>query len=299
MPAATTNQPVAEGEVKMFFTITAIAIALASLSVHELGHAFAMRQCGVGVKSISLLGIPGLGTIKLSIRSRMFPGTEWFVHPFIIGAYVEPNENDMERLSTRDALYVYGMGPLASIAFLFATLLMLAIGFCALQVLALAVGMTPNQKWLDGSVAVLGLSCALGLIWYFRRAICQYALLPIGCVSAALVIHSIAAKGGFTIAGLSDVVGEIHSARQGRVDTSGGLLLELVQAVILGGILSAVLGLVNLVPLVPLDGGHMMRVVLPKRWQDAYAYLTLPVFAVLMILQFGKDIYNVLRFLFW
>ncbi len=283
----------------MFFTIAVVAIALVSLGVHELGHACAMRECGVGVKRISLLGIPGLGTIRLPIKLRMFPGTEWFVHPFIVGAYVEPEEDDMERLSARDALYVYGAGPLASISFLLAICAVLA-SLSVFHPFSLAVG-TASTADLDmfWAAVTFGPAFVLAFTWYFRKAICRYALLPTGCALAALVVYGIVIKGDFAIMGLSDLIGDIHSAKPERTDEPGGMLVELIVAVFFGGGLSALLGLVNLLPFVPLDGGQMMRSILPKRWQNRYVYLTLPIFVIMVFLQFGKDIYNLVRFLFW
>jgi len=57
--------------------------------VHELGHAFGMRQYGVRVVRISLFGFPGIGfisvpvTIRLPIRAKWLPDTEWVIYPLL------------------------------------------------------------------------------------------------------------------------------------------------------------------------------------------------------------------------
>ena len=283
----------------MLFTIVAIATALASVSIHELGHAYAMRQCGVRVISISLLGIPGLGTFRLPIRSRFFPGTNWYLHPLIIGAYVEPEEKDMEGLSRRDALYIYGMGPLMNILFTLVVALIFVTLTLALDMFGRSRGVPPPWGKQMMPLVFVGLGAIITALWYFRRLVCQFVLLPIGWWLAITMVYFVFTKSGMPVSGLSDQIGDIH--RVGPKMMEGmpqSVILEIVMAIVLGTGLSVILGLTNLLPLVPLDGGHMMRFALPVAWRDAYIYLTAPIFAILILLQFGKDFYNLGRWMF-
>ena len=282
----------------MLFTIIAIATALASVSIHELGHAFAMRQCGVTVKSISLLGIPGLGTIRLPIKSRFFPGTNWYVHPLIIGAYVEPEEAEMQSLSRRDALYIYGMGPLMNILFTLGVAFVCVTVILAVDIFGRFRGVTPPWKMFVMPLVFVGLGTVLTALWYFRRLVCQFILLPIGWWLAVTMAYFVFTKGGMPLDGLSDQIGDIHGAGPKMMDgLPPSIALTIAMAVMLGAGLSVLLGLANLIPLVPLDGGHMMRFALPIAWRDAYIFVTAPVFAILILLQFGKDFYNLGRWM--
>ncbi len=273
----------------MLFTYTVIVTILLSVSVHELGHAYAMRQCGVRIAKIGLLGIPGLGTFRLPIRSRFFLGTHWYVHPLLIGAYVEPNTDDMEKLVRKDALYVYGMGPLANV--LFSLVVMFALGTMTLTFDVAVFAPETIQKW-----GAPGLLIALGIVvaatWYFRRILCQLMLLPVGWLLAIFIAY-LTWKSGPQISGISDIIGDIHRARPVMMKAlPASALNEITMAVKLGAGFSVLLGLVNLLPLVPLDGGHMTRHLFPSRWQSAYEYASTPIFALLMLLQFGKDALN-------
>lgn len=61
-----------------------LLVIAASLLVHELGHALAMRLCGVGVEEIRL----GIGQALVEKESRS--GVKWSLGPFLFGAYVRP-----------------------------------------------------------------------------------------------------------------------------------------------------------------------------------------------------------------
>ena len=278
----------------MLFTIIAIMTALVSLSVHEIGHAYAMRECGVRVEAISLLGIRlrGLGTLRLPVKFRFFPGTEWRVHPLIVGAYVEPDEAGMKALSRGDALYVLGMGPLANILFSLVVVFVLAVLVGALEV----TGVYPGASFLGlEKTAVLA-----GLItggWWLRRTVCQFLLLPIGCLLLLYLVYAVFPVVGTPIPGISDLVAGIHELR-GSADSSPPLFFEIVLAIAIGTALSVFLGLGNLLPFVPFDGGVMMRTLFPSMWRDSYSYVTAPFFVVWNVGVFWRDLTNLIRWLF-
>src|SRR5262245_49613787 len=131
----------------MLFTVGMLALLELSVIVHELGHAFAMRQCGVRVVRISLFGFPSVGfisvpvTIRLPIRVQWLAETEWVVHPLLpLGAYVEPHEQDAARVSRAEDLYISGMGALANFIF-------------GLALIALAAGVAPEWFVTRGTAA--------------------------------------------------------------------------------------------------------------------------------------------------
>jgi hypothetical protein len=159
----------------MLFTIGIMALLELSIIVHELGHAFAMRQCGVRVVRISLFGFPSLGfisvpvTIRLPIRVRWLPDTEWVIHPLLpLGAYVMPNEQDAARMSRAQDMYISGMGPLTNFIF-------------GLALIGLTVGIVPEWFVTPGSVAsallysglLIGIVAAMGVLWRYRLFFCR------------------------------------------------------------------------------------------------------------------------------
>ena len=177
----------------MLFTIGLLALFELSIVVHELGHAFAMRQCGVRVVRISLFGFPGLGfvsvplTIRLPIRSQWLPETEWVIHPLLpLGAYVMPHADDVARLSRTEDLYISGMGPLTNLIF-------------GLGLIALTVGIAPEwfvTKGTATSVALytgllIGIVAAMWALWRFRLFFCRRLLLAVGIVFLVLMAVTI------------------------------------------------------------------------------------------------------------
>ncbi len=141
------------GNKMLLTTLTFVTCVLLSLSAHELFHAFFLRECGIHVTKIGLIGMPGLGSIELPIRHRLFPGTRWFLHPFIIGAYFEANDTKIKYLTQRERLFIHGGGPLGSICYA-ALLLGLAMVLVAVTttVVLLAGGVTYFRR-MEGTFA--------------------------------------------------------------------------------------------------------------------------------------------------
>jgi hypothetical protein len=221
------------------------------------------------------------------------------VHPLAIGAYVVSEEDDMKRLSRTDALYIYGMGPLMNILFTLGILLVFATVFLALDMFGRARGAIAPWEVHVIPLIVVGLGMLMVTLWRYRRAVCTLVLLPIGWGVGTLIGHYVVTKSGIPAYGLSDGVGDIHRSGPALLKNwPPSAILEVMIAVLFGAGLSFLFGLTNLVPLVPFDGGHMMRFLLPVGLRDAYSYITVPVFAVLMLLQFGKDFYNLSHWIF-
>src|SRR5262245_24658244 len=174
----------------MLFTIGMLALLELSVIVHELGHAFAMRQCGVRVVRISLFGFPSLGfisvpvTIRLPIRARWLPDAEWVIHPLLpLGAYVMPNEQDMARVSRAQDLYISGMGPLTNFIF-------------GLALIGLTVAIAPEWFVTRGDTTsmllyaglLISIVAAMWVLWRYRLFFCRRLLLAVGIVSLILTV---------------------------------------------------------------------------------------------------------------
>ncbi len=268
----------------MLFTFFVIMLVMVSISVHELGHAFAMRECGVRVERISLIGVPGLGTFRIPVRLSQFPGTEWVIHPFVIGAYVMANEDDMEKASARDRVFISAAGPLANIAFAF------VLAGCATAAVLTEVLSGSLLGAVVGALVLCGPLFAVGwLAWRFRRFLARYAVPCIVVLALALFLRGIRSS-VLTPYGTSDFVRDIHVHSQAVQGSTEGFGLYFALAI--GAILSAGLGILNLIPLIPLDGGQIVREYLPARWKDAYSLLTFPIVAIMLLMSLGKDAWN-------
>src|SRR5687768_12153616 len=105
--------------------IEVILLLCLSVSLHELGHAFAMRKYGLEIKEICLLGLGGSRLFSFRIK-KLFGETPITVRAFIFGGFVMPTSFGSRRVYCIDyykAGHIYGGG--IAINFLFGALLFL------------------------------------------------------------------------------------------------------------------------------------------------------------------------------
>jgi membrane-associated protease RseP (regulator of RpoE activity) len=167
----------------MILTVSIVLLIFASVAVHELGHAVAMRRLGVRVHTISLLGFPGLGTIPLPIRHPLFSNTRWVLHPLVLGAYVEPDKEQMERLSVREKMIIAGAGPLANICFSMIAL-GVALGMCFCSAVFDGPGVADVKEivilFVVSNAVMFGSGFLAWGLWKQRALVTNYLLLPVG-----------------------------------------------------------------------------------------------------------------------
>ncbi|HSI20461.1 MAG TPA: site-2 protease family protein [Verrucomicrobiae bacterium] len=274
----------------MFFTIVVILITLFSFSYHEFGHAIAFRHCKVAVEEISLLGFKVKNLfLTLPIKWDLFPGTKWIITPLFLGAYVRPEEA-WDKCTKKDALYIAGMGPLMSIQYglfwLAVTQAILAIGDAQGELLT----HLPHILLQAGIWLVV-----LWAIWRLRYLLCVYVLLPLGCAITFIVLAAII-KTGIEAVGVSDLVREVHAT--GGALVTEPLFEQVAEAIRQGATYAIAFGLINLLVISPLDGGHMLTQVLPQRALKTHMVIGLVLIVVLFALQIGRDAYNLFRTFF-
>lgn len=257
----------------MLFSTIAVLTVFVSQSVHELGHAYAMRECRVRIIAISLLGLPveGWAVIKLPINHSFFPGIEWRVHPLsIVGAYVECEEEDVQNLSRADQLYVHGMGPLAAVLFALFTTLVLSVLVNFLN----GFGIYPGMELLEAPY-LIALPGVIVVIWRGRRLLCKYAL-PISTLTFfAYVGMLIVEDAGIPIITMGETLEMIGSISPIGTEGSSDIMHQVVLAMIAGTVMSILINAGNLFGFVPLDGGRIVQTVLPVWAQSAYAEVTI------------------------
>jgi membrane-associated protease RseP (regulator of RpoE activity) len=287
----------------MLFTIGILALLELSVIVHELGHAFAMRQCGVRVVRISLFGFPSLGfisvpvTIRLPIRARWLPDTEWVIHPLLpLGAYVVPHEQDTAHLSRAQDLYISGMGPLTNLVF-------------GLALIGLTVGIVPEWFVTQGSAAsalllaglLISIIAAMGALWRYRLFFCRRLLLAVGIVSLVLLVVIITgmthAERMHLLAGFGFLTSIKDFYIWSQAVASYGVKDIMAYTLVMSGGLSIALGAFNLIPLLPLDGGHMMSHYVPNVLRKPYSAISVGLVYPLLVISLWNDAVLVARLL--
>lgn len=287
----------------MIIVILTIVLCLLALTIHELGHYEAMRRCGIPVSEVSLLGfpIPGLPSIRINRN-----GTTWSIHPLILGAYVRATDNtSMAALSLPKQLYIYGNGVVANVVYSFILL--------GVDVLLIAVTCTASEKipsCIVGSILIL-LAC---IIWMSRRFI-AYAM-PLLSILATWFVVTVFFSTDHKQSGATDTTTpkaatesvETHSGKptvsveiKPAHENQGGTLaiaavigsVQTVQkALTLAASVSLSLALMNILLLVPLDGGWIINVTLQKIFKLPETFLSVyQVVGVFMVL--GLIVYAV------
>ena len=215
----------------------AIAVALIILSFvfHELGHALAMRSCGVEIAEMGL----GFGPKLISGRITRYFGddTKFAIRLLPLGAYVRPSENGgktMEGLSYSDSARIAGAGILANFAF----------AFCILIGLALTRNPIFPNPGIVQPLLVLGGGT---ILLRFGR---KFVVPLVGTAFLAYVVFLIVTHGGPAgVVGGPVVIGKVVVAEA----------INLRHAIWIAGFLSFSIGLMNTIPILPFDGGQMIK----------------------------------------
>ena len=217
----------------MLTIVLLVASLIFALVTHEYAHYRAMRADGIRVVSAGLgLPIPPM----LRVKRR---GIEWTLSPWLLGAYVSPDYDDFHRMEHhtpyRRLAWHYGAGVTTN----------LGLGYALLCVHAI------SESWpAAGVYAALAAACYL-----FRHQVAAYiqpalALPVVGMLAYGLSLSWQKGQTGFGYAGLGDIVPE---------HLTGWSVAWLF------GVISLCAGLLNLLPLYPMDNGRVVDHLL-RRW---------------------------------
>lgn len=217
------------------WTALTAVLFLLTIVAHEFAHAAGLRRIGVEVTSAGV----GFFKPRIRIHRRELPDGRTrsiYLSPWLLGAWVRHDEEDHHAVehdsSYHDYQWFVGAGIVANFV--------LGGG---LVTLALVLG---EPQWLAaGIVAAVAV-----LIWVFRRGFAAYVLPALSVPMLVLVLWSL-------LAGFGEQQGPIAVAKVMAVDSFDASLG-------IAGLLSISLGLVNAMPLYPLDGGRMMWRVLER-----------------------------------
>ena len=219
-------------------------VFLGVMIVHELGHAVAMAYYGIPIQAAGVgIPIPGLSlkfhlyTPSPEYRHKLFPeGLVITLSPLLLGAYVQPAAEGEERVKTlpyRAEAEIYGAG-------VWSNTLSALILFIFLRLYAFGFNQDRYGFLLCGVVMVL----AVGL-WKYKTVFCAFGVPVLSILLIALLSFLVLQSGASkTFSGPVGIV---------RLMQESTTALDVLKW---GFILSLGIGLTNMLPFLPLDGGH-------------------------------------------
>lgn len=217
----------------ILWTTLAAMTLLASIALHEAGHAYALHTLGIRLDSAGI-GLPVGPMIEFKpTRRRPFTFT---ISLLLLGAYISHSHGDNERvegLGWRDTAWVAGAGPAVSFALFGAFLAAYAAARGSLVGFAIGAGV-------------------FAAIVLFRRPFCIYVLPLLSIAAVALIVHQLVTIPITVGQGPIEVFRLLASATW--VD-----YLFIISAINLG------LGVFNALPVFPLDGHHVVANILQRR----------------------------------
>lgn len=262
--------------------------------VHESGHVIAFRRIGMEIDEMAI-GIPWGPRLTIRsafLRRHLGPDFTLYLCPLILGGYVKPRDPEREtKLPDDEKALVYGGGVIANIILYLAmncVLLLQLMGSSAPHDVGIPMFQFLGKH--DPGIILAGHVALAGLFIYFARFISRYIFPIIGL--AIIIIMSYLLIKIFGNTAVLSGGGFVALAAQSKTANDGGVLIGYI------GFLSIVVGLGNLMPLYPLDGGHIGMLHVQKFAPWLVPYYRRAGFAIvifLMILQFVPDLYRLLN----
>lgn len=261
--------------------VITIAIFSLALAVHEGAHAYYMWRAGVPIRRAGL-GFPVKPMLTWQPKFLPFPVTlSWF----LIGAYVEPTEEGNEkitRLPHKERSLIYGGGVIWNLTTgAFAGILWIVLS-------ALKAGSTPStQGW-----TILGVCAGIIIVTLaFKRFIAAYLLPILGTLALLYVIFvflpdifaTAPADPGGGATGGGELMGPVGIVQLGSTFTA------LLERIYFFAILSLNLALLNMMPMMPLDGGRIVNVPIARRFGNRAAsiHTALTLLPILLLMAFA------------
>lgn len=260
--------------------ITSIILLFLSISIHEFGHAFAMRKYKIQMEEICLLGF---GPKLLSFKWRRFFGeTPLCVRLIPLGAFVKPTDYSakrMERFSYMKFGHIVGAGIAAN--FLFSGLL------ACIHLLIRSEEVTIVQ------IVPVIIVLLIGLFPKYSFSL----MLPMGLFVGYIIISQIVTEPVKFVQESGTVVSIGKQVVEQSIDWS--------QTFRTAAFLSLSVGLFNCIPLVPLDGGRMgmylsERIVWShrRRVRTLYSAITAIPLLILILIAIKNDLVTLYHFIF-
>lgn len=210
----------------MYFVIAVVLVLLAIL-IHEYAHAYEMNKYGVKIESAGL-GIPIWRCYFQFRHPRWFYGVPFKVSPLLLAAYVNPGYRGFRKIEKLPYKYqadIYGAGIWTNLLF--------GLVLC---------GYTRASKSLLAFTVYVGI---VMLVYFSKKILCRYIFVPAGFALLGWLCYML-----FTHPLMRRVGGSITLGKEIYQDST-----NFHQAIILAGLISISLAIINLLPMVPMDGG--------------------------------------------
>ncbi len=269
----------------MYVSLGVFLIVLAIL-FHEAGHALAMRRHGIVVSELGI-GLPFGPRIEIESEflKRLFGERFRLVFTLaLIGAYVLARDIAFEeRLTLSQRCHIYGAGVIGNLVFIMViwTVLVALIFLLPGQF----PGITPDP--LKGILIIVAASGACFLLVVFSRQISQWIFPIISMVAIILLAKWI----------FNAPMTEFANAMGGPVllgKITADMSTDLVNTLLFGAFISFGIGVTNLLPFWPLDGGQIIQAIAEAHIPGGLArftkYLGAFLTGVLVIGSLGADI---------
>ncbi|PIS40590.1 MAG: hypothetical protein COT26_02565 [Candidatus Kerfeldbacteria bacterium CG08_land_8_20_14_0_20_43_14] len=249
-----------------------VVIMGASLAIiiHELGHLFAMKKCGVEVEEICFGFFPSIFP-SITFPARFIgENTSITISLFILGGYVWPSESGkltLEVLPYKDRAVIYGSGIIWNLIIGFAVFAFYDFWF--------------SQDWLHAIHLLL-----IGyLIFLLRKELCRYFFPIFGPLVLMVTAWAI-----FFLLPLSSQGGPVLMVQEAS-------RMNVAEAFKFVASLSLGLGLANMFPLVFFDGGRIMLDLIRKfypKLENAYGTITIIIAAISIAWPIALDVIRLL-----
>lgn len=249
-----------------------IILLIMAIMVHEAGHAIAMMHRGVEIKEAGL-GMPITGKLRLTLHLRSLP-FPLVITPALIGAYVLPSDRgqrQLETMSYKDRASCYAAGVIMNVAF----------GAVLVLVSGVVVLMSPAPHDVPRDLFIMGSAFAILVLVVVLRRVLSWVLPLLGTAIMVLLVISFFATP-------DSIGGPIATVKVAASATSWA------NALLLGASLSLGLALINMVPMIPLDGGRVMSAMLQswklRKINTVYSVVSGLVFTVFIVFVIFQDV---------
>jgi len=263
--------------IPLFYWLIAV---ISLLIVHELMHGLLARVEGIPIKSLGIFSV------------TFIP----------LGAFVEPDEEVLEKKSPMAKMRVYAAGSMGNfIGAAFAGLLFLIVLMVVAPLAFTTQGIVIQNVTSGSPAALAGISVnqtLLGIgtvdiksIGDFREAVTQLEPETPISVSTSAGAYNIVPEGreGYTQGFIGIAVGADVAAKPYIAGTVGEKRAFSIYGVVVEGlywvaILNFLVGLTNLLPIIPLDGGRMFALLMEQAAPKSHKNITTVIYLVLLVL---------------
>ncbi|HCC23666.1 TPA: hypothetical protein DF272_05855 [Candidatus Falkowbacteria bacterium] len=264
------------------FTVITVIMVMISLMVHEFGHGWAMTRHQIPIKEAGI----GFGRKWIPHFWFEWRGVPIKVTPLILGGYVMPAEESeklIENASYKVKAEIFGAGVLGNILF-----------FYVMQVLAIIIHPEWGFDWIYLGLPFWAITSIVAVMLLFRRFCFEWLFIMIGLAQLGFLVYALFIHNPFEV--MAGPVGVVNLA---VVHPADDWTVTMADVFSRAGLISLLIGLTNMLPLFPLDGGRIMAALFHRfnwnRVKNFYTVISSLAMLGLIILALTSDVVKLLR----